>query len=120
GPSIFENTTRSYSRWKNLGARQRKKTMETAVMTANRALADGLNALKLKYWGEAMQQDLLKMEDQERELISRFSVESARTTCPRPSSRATQARGKPTWRVPWATPAARKASRSYSLRRRRW
>jgi DNA replication protein DnaC len=35
-------------------------------------LAAGLTDLKLKYWGQAMSQDLEKMKDQERELISKY------------------------------------------------
>lgn len=40
--------------------------METTI------LHDGLSELKLKYWSQAMAEDLTQMKDQERELISRY------------------------------------------------
>lgn len=38
----------------------------------NKVLQEGLTDLKLKYWGQMMQEDLEKMKDPERELITKY------------------------------------------------
>lgn len=38
----------------------------------NQQLQQGLSELKLKYWGQALTEDLVKMKDQEREVISKY------------------------------------------------
>ena len=40
--------------------------------TMNKLLAEGLSELKLRHFGQAMRQDLEKMKDQERDLISKY------------------------------------------------
>ena len=40
--------------------------------TTSKVLQEGLTELKLKYWGQAISEDLGKMKDQEKEVISKY------------------------------------------------
>ena len=46
--------------------------METTMTTATGFLQAGLSELKLRYWGQAVNEDLQQMKESERDLISRY------------------------------------------------
>ncbi|MBK9039174.1 MAG: hypothetical protein IPL83_08435 [Bdellovibrionales bacterium] len=57
-----------YFEGENQVSAARMRKMETM----NKLLAEGLSELKLKHWSQAIHQDLPKMKDQDRDLISKY------------------------------------------------